>query len=73
MEVAKDQNYSFLSFPPKYSIGEFVGTLKGISAHELWKDEYFALTVGDKLTSDMIEWNIRHHRDEQQSSADWIL
>jgi len=71
MEVAKDHIHIFLSFPPKYSIGEVVRTLKSISARELfrqypsikkrlwkgelWEDGYFARTVGDKLTSDMIE------------------
>jgi len=85
MEVAKDHVHLFLSFPPKYSIGEVVRTLKSISARELfrqypsikkrlwkgelWEDGYFARTVGDQLTSDMIERYIRHHRDEKQSSA----
>ena len=85
MEVAKDHIHIFLSFSPRYSIGDVVKTLKSISARELfrqypsikkrlwkgelWEDGYFARTVGDKLTSDMIERYIRHHRDEKQSSA----
>jgi putative transposase len=85
MEVAKDHVHIFLSFPPRYSISRVVGALKSISARELfreypsikqklwkgelWEDGYFARTVGDKLTSDMIEKYIRHHRDEKQSPA----
>ncbi len=85
MEVAKDHVHIFLSFPPRYSIGEVVRALKSISARELfreypslkrrlwkgelWEDGYFVRTVGDKLTSTMIEKYIRHHRDEKQSPA----
>ena len=85
MEVAKDHVHIFLSFPPRYSIGEVVRALKSITARELfrefpslkkrmwsgefWEDGYFARTVGDKLTSQMIEKYIRHHRDEKQSPA----
>ncbi len=83
MEVAEDHVNLFLSFPPRYSIGEVVKTLKSISARELfhqypsikkrlwkgelWEDGYFARTVGDELTSTMIERYIQHHRDEKQS------
>lgn len=83
MEVSKDHVHIFLSFPPRYSIGEVVRALKSISARELfreypslkkqlwagelWEDGYFVRTVGDKLTSAMIEKYIRHHRDERQS------
>ncbi|MHB8174845.1 MAG: IS200/IS605 family transposase [Nitrospirota bacterium] len=85
MEVAKDHVHIFLSFPPRYSIGEVVRALKSISARELfreypslkkrlwagelWEDGYFVRTVGDKLTSAMIEKYIRCHRDEKQSPA----
>ena len=85
MEVSEDHVHIFLSFPPRYSIGEVVRALKSISARELfkhypslkqrlwrgelWEDGYFARTVGDSLTSDMIEKYIRDHRDEKQLPA----
>ena len=83
MEVSDDHVHIFLSFPPRYSIGEVVRALKSISARELfreypslkkrlwagelWEDGYFARTVGDKLTSEMIKKYIGHHREERQS------
>lgn len=85
MEVAEDHVHIFLSFPPRYLIGEVVRALKSISARELfreypslkrklwrgemWEDGYFVRTVGDTLTSDMIERYIRQHRDEKQLPA----
>ena len=85
MEVAADHVHIFLSFPPRYSISKVVRTLKSISARELfkaypslrqrlwrgelWEDGYFARTVGDSLTSEMIEKYIKHHRNEKQSPA----
>ena len=85
MEVAIEHVHILLSFPSRYSISEVVRIIKSITARqlfrafpmlkqklwtgELWEDGYFARTVGDKLTSDMIERYIRHHRDEKQSSA----
>lgn len=85
MEVAEDHVHIFLSFPPRYSIGDVVRSLKSISARELfkqypslkhrlwrgelWEDGYFARTVGDSLTADMIEKYIRDHRDEKQLPA----
>lgn len=85
MEVAEGHVHLFLSFPPRYSISKVVGVLKIISARELfseypsirqrlwkgklWEDGYFARTVGDTLTSEMIQKYIRHHRQEKQSPA----
>jgi putative transposase len=37
-EVAKDYVHIFLSFPPRCSIGQVVGTLKSISARELFRE-----------------------------------
>ena len=58
--VDKDHGHVFLSFPPKYSIGQVVGLLKAVSAREIragfpevrkqlwggefWEDGYFART-----------------------------
>jgi len=85
LEVAEDHVHLFVSFPPKYSIRDVIRTMKSISARELfrenpslckrywkgelWEDGYFARTVGDAVTGEMIEKYIRHHRAEEQSPA----
>jgi putative transposase len=77
VEVDKDHVHLFLSFPPKYSIGQVVGLFKAVSAKEIreaypavrkqlwggefWEDGYFARTVGDKVTADVIKKYIRFH------------
>jgi len=82
MRVAPDHVHIFLSFPPRYSIGKVVGMLKSISASEIfekfpevkkelwggefWEDGYFARTVGDKVTADLIRRYIKYHHDEIQ-------
>ena len=79
LEVAPDHVHIFLSFPPRDSIARVVGMLKGISASvifkeypevkkelwggEFWEDGYFARTVGDKVTQEMIRKYIKHHRN----------
>ena len=35
LEVDKDHVHVFLSFPPKYSIGQVVGLLRAVSAREI--------------------------------------
>ena len=83
MEVANDHVHLFLSLPPRYSISKAVGILKSISASrvfqehpevkrelwggELWEDGYFARTVGDKVTAEIIKRYIRYHRQEKKS------
>ena len=80
LKVAPDHVHVFLNFPPRYSISYVVGMLKSISASgifdefpevkkqlwggEFWEDGYFARTVGDKVTSDLIKRYIRYHHDE---------
>ena len=80
VNVAPDHVHIFLSFPPRYSIAHMVGVLKSISAAEVfeefpevkkelwggefWEDGYFARTVGDKVTADLIKRYIKYHRDE---------
>ena len=82
MEIAEDHVHIFLSFPPRYSIAKSVGILKSISASrvfqdhpevkkelwggEFWEDGYFARTVGDKVTSEVIRKYIRYHREEKE-------
>ena len=79
MEVAGDHVHIFISFPPRYSISKVVGILKAVSAREIrkefprvkeqlwggefWEDGYFARTVGDKVTAEVIKKYIRFHKD----------
>ena len=85
MEVAIDHVHILISFPPRYSIGEVVRIIKSISARELfrefpslkkklwagemWEDGYFARTVGDRMTREIIDKYIKHHRDIEQGPA----
>lgn len=85
MEVAKDHVHMLVSFPPKLSIGDVVRIIKSISARELfrefprlkkklwsgelWEDGYFARTVGDRMTRQIIDKYIKHHRDIEQGPA----
>jgi REP-associated tyrosine transposase len=84
-EVAIDHVHLLVSFPPKRSIGEVVRIIKSISARELfrefprikkklwsgelWEDGYFARTVGDRMTRQIIDKYIKHHRDIEQGPA----
>ena len=85
LEVAPDHVHIFLSFPPRYSISKVVGMLKSISASvvfkehpevkkqlwggEFWEDGYFARTVGDKVTAEIIRKYIYHHREQKKMPA----
>ena len=85
MEVAVDHVHMLISFPPKQSIGEVVRIIKSISARalfrefpkikkklwsgELWEDGYFARTVGDRMTREIIDKYIKHHRELEQGPA----
>ena len=85
MEVGEDYVHILISFPPKQSISEVVRIIKSISARELfrvfpglkkrlwsgelWEDGYFARTVGDRLTRQIIDKYIKHHRDIEQGPA----
>ncbi|MEW6118087.1 MAG: IS200/IS605 family transposase [Nitrospirota bacterium] len=89
MEVAVDHVHLLVSFPPKRSIGEVVRIVKRISARELfrefprikkklwagelWEDGYFARTVGDRMTRQIIEKYIQHHREIEQGPAQLSL
>ena len=80
LEVSVDHVHIFCSFPPRYAISDVVGRLKSLSARavfkgfpwvkrrlwggELWEDGYFARTVGDKVTAEVIRQYIRRHREE---------
>jgi putative transposase len=82
LEVMEDHVHIFLGAPPKYSIAKMVGILKSISASRIfeefpevkkqlwggqfWSDGYFARTVGDKVTSDVIRRYIEHQIKEDK-------
>lgn len=85
IEVAKEHVHILISFPPKHSIGEVVRIIKSKSARqlfreypslkrrlwseEMWEDGYFARTVGDRMTREVVERYIAHHRSETQGPA----
>ena len=85
IQVETEHVHILISFPPKRSIGEVVRIIKSISARklfrefpslkqrlwsgELWEDGYFARRVGDRMTRDVIEKYIEHHRDLKQGPA----
>ena len=82
LEIAEDHVHIFLGFPPRYSISQVVQRLKGNSARrifqvfpevkkelwggEFWEDGYFARTVGDKVTKDIIKEYIVYHRHKEK-------
>ena len=76
LEVAADHVHILISFPSRYAISTVVKTLKSISARELfleypslrkrlwkgelWEDGYFARTVGDEVTTDIINEPVKN-------------
>ena len=89
MEVAEDHVHILLTFPPRQSISAVVRTIKSISGRELfrefpelkawlwsgqlWEDGYFARTVGDRMTSEVIQKYIQHHRELEQGPAQLVF
>jgi putative transposase len=85
MEVSPDHVHIFCSFPPRYSIAQVVTRFKSLSARaifrefprikrrlwggELWEDSYFARTVGDKVTAEVIRRYIQQHRLEESGDT----
>ena len=83
MEIAEDHVHIFLSVPHRCSVGKVVGMLKSISSSvmfmehpevteelwggEFWEDGYFARTVGDKVTVDVIRNYIKYHLEQEKS------
>ncbi len=86
LEVSVDHVHIFCSFPPRYSISQVVGRLKSESARgvfrefpwvkrqlwggELWEEGFFARTVGDKVTAEVIRQYIRRHHEEPHPQLD---
>ncbi len=86
MEVSPDHVQIFCSFPPRYSIAQVVTRFKSLSARavfrefpqvkrqlwggEFWENGYFARTVGDKVTAEVIRKYIQRHKEAQDSQLD---
>ena len=84
MEVSQDHVHIFCSFPPRLSISQVMTRFKSLSARaifrehpqikkqlwggEFWEEGYFARTVGDKVTAEVIKKYIQHHQDDQSDS-----
>lgn len=84
MEVSQDHVHIFCSFPPRLSITQVVTRFKSLSARaifkehpqvkrqlwggEFWEDGYFARTVGDKVTAEVIQKYIQHQRDDKTNA-----
>ena len=83
MEIARDHVHILLGFPPRYSISKVVAIMKGKSASrvfgdhpgvkeelwggEFWEDGYFARTLGDKVTQEIIRKYIEYHRHNEKT------
>lgn len=81
MEIDKEHVHIFLSFPPRYSILRVVEIFKSVSSREIrkefsevkkqlwggefWEDGYFARTVGDKVTGEVIKKYIKYHEEKK--------
>ena len=75
MEVMEDHVHLFLEAPPRLSPAQIMNTLKGVTSREmfmkfpelrkilwaghLWADGYYAATVGDKVTAEVVRRYIR--------------
>ena len=84
IEVRVDHVHIFCSFPPRLSISQVITRFKSLSARaifkehpqvkkqlwggQFWEDGYFARTVGDKVTAEVIKKYIRHHREEKDNA-----
>ena len=85
IEVDVDHVHLYMEIPPQKSVGEAVRILKSISARlmfqrfpnikrylwggNLWESSYFARSVGDGVTAEMVKRYIELHSDHAQSSA----
>ncbi len=86
MEVSPDHVHLFCSFPPRYSIAQVITRFKSLSARavfrefpqvkrqlwggEFWENGYFARTVGDKVTAELIRKYIQRHKEAEDTQID---
>jgi putative transposase len=84
MELMPDHVHLFVSAAPKWAPGKIVSIFKAITSKiifeefpqvkkklwggYLWSAGYYAASVGDKVTAEMVKKYIRHQR---QISFDW--
>jgi len=89
MELMEDHIHLLVSFAPSKSIGDAVRIIKSLSGRglfrefpglkkklwggELWEDGYFARTVGDRMTSEVIRRYIASHRELEHGPAQLAL
>ena len=89
MEIEEEHIHLLVLFQPSRSIGEVVRIIKSNSGRglfrefpglkkrlwggELWEDGYFARTVGDRMTRDVIVKYIEQHRQLEQGPAQLAL
>lgn len=82
MEVMDDHIHLFVSFPPSVSIAEAVKILKGVSSKRLteefpemegriwgaplWADGYFASTVNDQTTTQVVRKYIQNQKKQEK-------
>ena len=75
LEVMEDHVHLFLAAPPRLSPAQIMNSIKGITSREmfvkfpelkgmlwaghLWADGYYAATVGDKVTAEVVRRYIR--------------
>ena len=90
LEVAGDHVHLFVSFPPRLSISDVVGTLKANSARVVFEEfpeakremhggepnGYFARTVGDEVTTEVIrryiEYPGRRGNPSESTRSVWL-
>ena len=83
IEVDEDHVHIYIEIPPKIAVGRAVGILKSLSARfmfkqypslkrklwkgNLWEASYFARSVGDGVTGDMVQRYIEKHSESAQN------
>ena len=88
LAVEADHVHALVSFPPRYSIARAVGILKSTSASrtfrkfawlrerfwsgEMWEDGYAVRTVGDKVTTELVQRYIRRHEEEATNQPELL-
>ena len=60
----------FKSLSARAVFKEFPRVRRRLWGGELWKDGYFARTVGDKVTAEVIREYIRRHHEEPDPQLD---
>ena len=81
VEVMEDHVHLFLEAPPRLSPAEIMNVIKGITSREmfikfpelkgtlwgghLWAEGYYAATVGDKVTAEVVRRYIREQTQHE--------